>query len=285
MIADVLLGILLGIGALFCVAAAWSSAAFAAEHEGRSGAKGWLIWALILAAGAYLCFSDAHLFHGGYFAIALLPVHLERAKMCAESYQLDEVPRWITPGRCRAFLGHDGEETVVTFEGTRPDFAGDWLVDLNQVPLDLDPSLGRLPHGFGSAVFSVLLRIMREIGRTDDPDESRRIVGFNGHSMGGSNALIAAAAWKLSGHTLGRVTAFEPARVGRLGRVLDGENVLITTCGIDPVPAQPFWREHPVEPVHLQALPGWDTRPLDCHEIANVEAAIAASLARAPERA
>jgi hypothetical protein len=276
MIADIVLGALLAIGALLCFIAGLASAVFVPDGQAANPAwKGWLTVALLLAVFAYLCFADAHVAHSAELATALLPIHLERAKMCAETYSADAVPHWITPGMCRAFLGDDGVETVVTFEGTRPDFAGDWLVDLNQAPLDLDPSLGRLPHGFGTAVFSVVLRIMRELG-------GHHTVGFNGHSMGGSNALIAAAAWKLAGHALGRVTAFEPARVGKLGRVLAGEQVLITSCGSDPVPAQPFWREHPVEPVHLE--PSDRMSPIDCHEIDNVAAAIDAAL-RAPVRA
>jgi hypothetical protein len=279
MIADMIFGALFVVLALIFLLFAWATETFVRDGEppGRHGRK-LLAIAIAFAVAAYFCFADAHVARGAGLAIALLPLHLDRAKICCNSYQAGVVPRWISQGVCRAFLDEDDDGTpIVTFEGTRPDFAGDWLVDLNQLPLDLDPSLGRLPHGFGSAVHSVIFRMMAQIPAT-------KRVDFNGHSMGASNALIAAACWKLAGRPLGRVTAFEPARVGRLGNILAGEDVLITVCGIDPVPLQPFWRNHPVETVVIHALPEFAQSPIGCHDIANVQAAIDAVL-RAPERA
>jgi hypothetical protein len=198
----------------------------------------------------------------------LRPFHLERARLCADAYG-SPAPAWEAPGLCRAFFAHDSDRSVVTFEGTRPKFIGDWIVDLDQQPLHLDPALGALPDGFGRAVLSILFRVMRQI-----PPETP--VDFNGHSMGGSNALIAAAIWKHAGRRLGSVSAFEAARVGSLGGLLLGEDVLITTHGRDPVPELPLLKPHPVEPVHLTPVKQMD--PIQDHAIENVAAAIAAVL-------
>ena len=105
------------------------------------------------------------------------------------------------------------------------------------------------------------------------------VVGFNGHSMGGANALIAAALWKHAGGALGRVTAFEPPRVGMLGGKLAGEAVLLTRVGIDPVPEVPVLPPFHCHPAELTRLPNcgpWSA--IGCHEIVNVAAAIEAAL-------
>lgn len=194
---------------------------------------------------------------------------LERADLCRRAYDAARETTWSTPGLCRAFLDQTATGPVVTFEGTRPTSLADWLTDMRQMPLHLDPAFGPLPDGFGSAVLSVLFRIFRTL-------DGKTVLGFNGHSMGGANALIAAALWKHSGGTLGRVTAFEPPHVGLLGGRLEGEDVLITRCGFDPVPhvpVMPPFHCHPAPATDLANAGGWSA--VGCHEIENVTAALA----------
>ncbi len=210
----------------------------------------------------------------GAFLLSLLASDLARAALCRQSYDESRAPRWQTPGLCHAFLDRDPDGTaIVTFRGTVIKDAGDWWTDLRQLPMHLDPAFGPLPGGFGSAVLSVLLRIFREL-------DGRTVVGFNGHSMGGANALIAAALWKHSGGNLGRVTAFEPPHVGRLGGLLENEEVLATRVGIDPVPEVPILPPFHCHPVPITVLPNlarWSA--IGCHEIANVILALTAALA------
>lgn len=195
-----------------------------------------------------------------------MPLARSRAGLCRLSYDPSRAPTWETPGLCRAFLDRDPDgRAVVTLEGTRPTVLGDWLRDLDQLQLKIDPALGPLPDGFGRDVLSVIFRIFHDL--------KGQPVGWNGHSKGGSECLIGAAIWKLAGEKLAGVTAFEPARVGLLGGLLDGEAVLITHVGTDPVPDVPPMISHP-EPVTHFAAPAGVVNPIDCHEIDNVIAAL-----------
>lgn len=200
----------------------------------------------------------------------LIPADRERAALARASYDPARVPTWQTPGLCRAFLDRDAAgRPIVTIEGTRPEVVGDWLRDLDQLPLKTDPALGDMADGFGRDVLSVIFRIFHDL--KGEP------IGWNGHSKGGSECLIGAAMWKLAGEKLLRVTAFEPARVGLLGHLLDGEDVLITQCGCDEVPDQPKWLPHPAPVTLLKTVSLLG--PVGCHEMENVEAAVAAATA------
>lgn len=199
------------------------------------------------------------------------PADLERVALCTLSYNPSLMPRWALGRRSlpRVFLDRDGDGTpVVTCEGTRPNFLGDWRVDFDQLDLTIDPTCDPVPHGWGSLMLGVIFRILRDL----PPGEA---LGWNGHSMGASDCLIGAFLWKLAGRKLGRVTAFEPGPVGRLGGLLDGEDVLITRVGDgldgDPVPiATP--RGHPVAVTYLPAQPDWSAKA--CHELVNVASAL-----------
>lgn len=207
----------------------------------------------------------------------LLPIDLSRAALARLSYDAARVPYWSTGTRSlpRCFLDRDPDGMpVVTCEGSRPIFGnlGDWKADFDQIDFVIDPTIDPVPHGWGSAMLGVMFRVLAEF---PDPD---LVLGWNGHSMGADDALIGAALWKLAGRKLGRVTAFEPGRVGRLGGILADEQVLITHVGGaeglagDPVPFEAPWRDHPSPVAFLPRRPAWS--PFECHEIANVALAV-----------
>jgi hypothetical protein len=215
---------------------------------------------------------------------AIIRSDTHRAMLCRLSYDAARAPDWPLGARSlpRCFLDRDQDGMpVITIEGTRPDFLGDWRADVDQLDLLIDPTLDSVPHGWGSLMLGVIFRIL---ARFVDDDLA---LGWNGHSMGASDALIGAALWKLAGRKLGRVTAFEPGPVGKLGRILDGEDVLITRVGKDlallpghgdPVPVSTP-RGHPGPVLLLPACPGWSD--IDCHEMANVAASLDSVLAAA----
>lgn len=212
----------------------------------------------------------------------LIPSDNHRAALCRLSYDPARVPDWSLGKRSlpRCFLDRDPDGgLVVTCEGTRPSFIGDWAKDFDQLDFEIDPTIDPVPHGWGALMLGVMFRILAD--RRIPADAA---LGWNGHSMGGSDAAIGAALWKLAGRKLGRVTAFEPGPVGRLGSLLEGEDVLITRVGKDmlflaghgdPVPVSTL-RGHPVSPILLPRDAAWSD--IDCHEMANVAAAIAKAL-------
>lgn len=205
---------------------------------------------------------------------ALIRADNHRVALCRLSYDPARVPDIATGARSlpRIFLDKDEDGGLTaTCEGTRPTFLGDWRADFDQLDLVIDPTCPPVPHGWGTLMLGVIFRLMALI----PPDVA---LGWNGHSMGGSDALIGAWLWLLAGRKLGRVTAFEPGPVGTLGGLLDRANVLVTRVGAglegDPVPDSTP-RGHPAPLIVLPAQPGWS--PIDCHEIANVAAAVAAA--------
>jgi hypothetical protein len=213
----------------------------------------------------------------------LVPSDTHRAALARLAYDPARVPQWPLGARTlpRCFLDRDQDGmAVITIEGTRPDFLGDWRADLDQLDLVIDPTCAAVPHGWGALMLGVIFRILRDV---TDPDI---VLGWNGHSMGASNALIGAWLWKLAGRKLGRVTAWEPGPVGPLANMLAGESVLITWVGDpqdkvrrDPVPeATP--RGHPAPVTWLPPQPRWSV--IDMHEMVNVTAAAAAMLEGAP---
>lgn len=207
----------------------------------------------------------------------LISSDTHRAMLCRLSYDSAR-PLLISLGSeslPRVFLDQDQDGMpVITCEGTRPTFLGDWKADFDQEDFTIDPTIDPVPHGWGQCMVWVMYRLFAKF---DDPTVR---VGWNGHSMGAADALIGAAIWKLAGRPLGRVTAFEPGRVGRLGGILDDESVLITHVGEgisgDPVPGEAPWRVHPTPETMLPRQNGWT--PIDCHEMMNVAAAVAAAL-------
>jgi hypothetical protein len=204
---------------------------------------------------------------------ALIASDEHRVALARLAYDQGRVPDWPLAKRTlpRCFFDRDPDGMpVITIEGTRPNFLGDWQADLDQVDFVIDPTIDAVPHGWGSLMLGVIFRILAKFA---DPD---LVLGWNGHSMGGSDALVGAALWKLAGRKLGRVTAWEPGPVGPLGGLLAGEEVIITHIGDDLVPvATP--RGHPAPVIALPKQAGWSA--IDCHEIVNVAAAVAAALA------
>jgi hypothetical protein len=197
----------------------------------------------------------------------ILPTDTARAALAAAAYDASREPTWVTCKNTRVFLDKGETHPIITFEGTRPTLLSDWMVDLDQLPFTIDTVLNSLPAGFTAAVLSVIFQIMHDFHGTP--------VGFNGHSMGAAEALLAAALWVRAGLLLSRVTAFEPPRVGKLGGLLTNEDVLITHCGTDPVPAVPSWKDHPYAVDALPNLGNWS--PIACHEMANVQQALKAA--------
>lgn len=209
----------------------------------------------------------------------LLASDSHRAALCILSYDKARVPDIALGDRTlpRIFFDRDQDGMpVLTCEGTRPNFVGDWRTDLDQIDFAIDATCDPVPHGWGNAVLGVMFRILAKF---DDPS---LVISFNGHSMGGSCALIGAWLWKLAGRKLGRVTAFEPGRVGKLSGMLADEDVLITRVGDgmlgDPVTQESPLRDHPegVDVAILPRQPDWN--PFECHKMVNVQAALAAAL-------
>lgn len=203
-----------------------------------------------------------------------------RAGLCKLSYDPGRPPAFALGSQSlpRIFLDRDADGGLVaTCEGTRPSFLGDWRADFDQIDLTIDPTQDPVPHGWGSLMLGVIFRLLAQI----PPDTA---LGWNGHSMGGSDALIGAWLWKLAGRKLARVTAFEPGPVGPLSGALRHERVLITWIGDpksgdifarDPVP-ESTPRGHPYDISWLPRLPSWSA--FDCHEISNVTTSLAMTL-------
>jgi hypothetical protein len=140
----------------------------------------------------------------------LLHSDLRRAEFCRLSYDPARKPDWEVPGLVRGFLDEEPEGPVVTIEGTRANVLEDWMRDLDQIATTRILGLEQLPNGFADDILAIIFAIIADL--------HGQPLGWNGHSKGGSEALIGSVLWLLSGNKCRRITALEPARVGSLGQ-------------------------------------------------------------------
>jgi hypothetical protein len=197
----------------------------------------------------------------------LLHSDLRRAEFCRLSYDPARRPDWEVPGLVRGFLDEEPEGPVVTIEGTRANVLEDWMRDLDQIATTRILGLEQLPNGFADDILAIIFAIIADL--------HGQPLGWNGHSKGGSEALIGAVLWLLSGNKCRRITALEPARVGRLGGKLVGQDVLIIDNG-SPIPYLPSWLDHPVPATTL--TPPGEPSLAQRHEIGFIEASMLAAL-------
>jgi len=201
------------------------------------------------------------------------PIDRRVVDLCAMDYNGAATPTWETPGLIRAFLHREPSGLWVICEGTRPGKIADWLRDFDAWKKRSDPSFGDLHAGFYEDALSVIFRLYHDLkGET---------VNFGGHSKGGSEAEDLAALWVYAGEKLGRVTALEPARTGKLGGLLADKpgistHVQWSDASGDPVTAEPLWLDHPRAMTVLKA-PRFALDPIDYHELATVGEAMDAA--------
>lgn len=88
----------------------------------------------------------------------------------------------------QVFVAGNDEMVLVSFRGTQPDSAKDWLTDLDAV---LKPfAAGRVHKGFYDALDAVWPRLLATISKARDNAQS---LWFTGHSLGAALACVAVA--------------------------------------------------------------------------------------------
>jgi hypothetical protein len=158
--------------------------------------------------------------------------------------------------------------TIVVYKGTNN--LENVIQDIRFLPW-YSSVVGWCPAGFLHGVQSVMPDMLANLSEVAKEGK----LGFVGHSLGGSEALIAAGWFAALGIPPAFVDAFEPAKttMGKLNDLLlMVKRVTITWDGDDPVPDLPFPYEHPSKPMFI----GEPTlNPIDSHMIAKVIADLA----------
>jgi endonuclease G len=114
---------------------------------------------------------------------------------------------FIQSDKTECFLAWSDRQAILAFRGTQMTNLGDWLTDLNVLPITRD--YGVVHRGFLTA-FQVVQTVLE--------DHLRRLDGIplvvTGHSLGGALATIAAAEWR-GRHSIRGVYTFGQPAVGR----------------------------------------------------------------------
>lgn len=114
---------------------------------------------------------------------------------------------FIQRDKTECFLAWNDRQAILAFRGTQMTNLGDWLTDLNVLPITRD--YGTVHRGFLTA-FQVVQASLE--------DHLQRLEGIplvvTGHSLGGALATIAAAEWR-GRHSIRGVYTFGQPAVGR----------------------------------------------------------------------
>ena len=143
----------------------------------------------------------------------------------------------------RAIVRQTAGGLVVAFPGSNN--IPSWIADLNALPKSV-PGMGSVHSGFMDAWEAIAAQVVAAIG--DKP------VTLVGHSLGGSLALICAAALTLAGKPPVAVWAFEPARVSydvTIRNLLAKVPLHLFRNGLDIVPNLPPGGVHPGLLTHI----------------------------------
>jgi triacylglycerol lipase len=143
----------------------------------------------------------------------------------------------------RAIVRTTADGLCVAFPGSND--LDCWLADLDAIPVSV-PGMGDVHKGFYGAWEAMSADVLAAIG--DKP------VTLVGHSLGGSLALLAAAALTLAGKPPVAVWAFEPARVSfdlTLRNLLAKVPKHLYRNGLDLVPDLPPGGVHPGLLTHI----------------------------------
>jgi hypothetical protein len=162
----------------------------------------------------------------------------------------------------RATTGHH----VVAFRGTTKNGA-DILRDMRCFPW-WHHRVGICPAGFLKGTQTVIDRLIFD---TADYAKAGALI-FVGHSLGGSEALIAAAWFAALGHPPAAVVAFDPACAGlwKLRRLIKQVPYSRIYWNVfDPVPTVPLFYRHPAEVIRIGKSIG-SLDPFVYHRIANI---------------
>ena len=170
------------------------------------------------------------------------------AALIAASYTAQ--PRWRYADTRACFTEADGF-AVVTIPGTDPESVANWLRDLDAAPFE-HPQLGTLHAGFHDGAAGLYRQIR------DDMAGRPWLIG--GHSLGASEALIAAALGVLDGWAPIRVVALAPARAGfgALRDVLRSVSPAVYRNGRDIVPNVPMGWDLAVDSWRQVGVPSGD---------------------------
>ncbi len=151
------------------------------------------------------------------------PLHLF-GEACAATYASNSIPFFATKD-VQVYLSEIGGRPCFRFEGTH-DLRG-WLIDflIAAFPVRHHPKFGPVHDGFADNAETAVVPITAYLATQNFPGYY-----LSGHSKGASEALIAHAIMKDSGHPPLATRAFEPARPGgpQLEAFLSGEDIVWT---------------------------------------------------------
>jgi len=170
---------------------------------------------------------------------------LELAPECAMCYVDAIKPVWQNAeNTCHLFKFSTGEYIDYTFAGTED--IEEWLVDFYAVQEDVHdhPDFGPVHKGLWDNTKDAIQFMLSDVQGQGWPK-----VRCGGHSKGGGNARLAAAAFRSLGRPFAALRLFEPPMVGTkaLSFLLTDTDVAWTqsynASGKDVVTEVPFWGE------------------------------------------
>lgn len=185
-----------------------------------------------------------------------LCVVAQEAYTAPPSYQSGDVQailRWAAP-----------KEPVIAFKGTSENSIGDWLRDLDAVPMS-DPKLGVCHRGF-------LTGAQQALEWVQEASKGCPVV-LVGHSLGGALAALTGALMGSLGLPVSQVVTFGCPKVGFQGvrMALTGVRCARYVHGDDVVPRVPYgFEHHTVDAITLPA----GFAPLGNHFIAGYLASL-----------